>query len=411
VLRFLFPWSDGSRPRRYPSLSGGTSMPTISMSTPAPAATGPGPLPLARRLVLITLRALGLFALWRYWHRRAVVILLAHGVMEETTPLAWRPLRPRLSPRKLEEYLRLLSRHYRFVSLSDAVEMLEGRRPIQPNCLVMTFDDGYRNQLTHALPVFRRLRVPFSIFIPSGKITRRALFAFDRLDYALQLAPGAEIHVQADGVRQVLPTAPRSALAAAFRELRRRLKDELGADVEYAPAVLGMVEACEARAGRSLEGSKEADDWASLLSWEELQAVASDPLLEIGSHTVDHTRLGLADRATIEAELFGSKRDIEARLGRPCPHLAYPNGSYGPAAVERARALGYVSGLTTDEGLNRPGDDLLTLRRIGLPEDADPTELLALVSGLSAALSSLKARVRRLASRARGPAAPRTVPG
>lgn len=154
-----------------------------------------------------------------------------------------------------------------------------------------------------------------------------------------------------------------------------------------------LLRGCEQRATRSLEAIKESDPWSALLTWTEVIPLASGSDVEIGSHTVDHARLGLADASTVRDELRRSKAEIEAQTGRPCRHLAYPNGSYNAEAVQIARQEGYACALTVDEGLNPPGQDLMMLQRIGVPPDVSSTELLARVSGLSVALARLKSRL------------------
>ncbi len=67
---------------------------------------------------------------------------MIHGVMDGEDRPSWEPLRPFLPRYKLEEYLRVLSKTYHFVSLRDAVEMLQGRTPMQLYSMVLTFDDG-----------------------------------------------------------------------------------------------------------------------------------------------------------------------------------------------------------------------------------------------------------------------------
>jgi len=323
---------------------------------------------------------------------------------------AWTPLRGRLPRSDLERYLRTLARRYHFLSLSEAVEILAGRREPVSHGLVITFDDGYRNNRTHALPVLRRHAAPMTLFVPSGKVNERSLFAFDRLDYALQALRGEEVTLSAAGFPVYLRLRPRKALAGSFARVRGLLKERLGADVEYGREVTALVAECEKLAGQSLMALGESDDWSALLDWEELRSLARESDVEIGSHTVLHTRLGLADAGTVRRELRESKDEIEMRAGVRCHHLAYPNGSWNAEVAQLTRDEGYRSAATTDEGVNPPGHDLMALRRVGLPAGLDATELLARVSGLSEAIASLKARATRLlpdrppviAARARG---------
>ena len=160
-----------------------------------------------------------------------------------------------------------------------------------------------------------------------------------------------------------------------------------------------LVAECEARAGRSLEAARDSDGWAALLSWTDVAALAAEPLVELGSHSVDHFRLGLAGEAEVRDQLRRSKRAIEEQTRRPCTLLAYPNGSYTPRVAAIAHAEGYSCAVTTDEGVNPKGVDPLALRRIAVPPDADPAELLAIVAGLAEDLRELRQRLGLLPAR------------
>jgi peptidoglycan/xylan/chitin deacetylase (PgdA/CDA1 family) len=356
------------------------------------------------------LQAAGLMALWRWRNRRSVNILMLHGVMDgDDDSTTWSPVRSRLSRRDLARALEALSRHYEFATLTEAVQMLAGKRPFRNSCVVLTFDDGYRNNLTHALPVLRQYGAPATFFLPTGKITERSLFAFDRLDYALQHVEGDSLTLAAGALTQDLRLAPPSALVSSFADLRGALKDGLGADVEYCEATNAMVQDCERRAGRSLNALRETDAWSALMTWKDVETLAAEPLAEIGSHTVDHTRLGLAAKDTIGEQLRDSKREIEARTGRVCRHFAYPNGSYSPEAAALTRLEGYESAVTTDEGPNEPGADPMTLRRFSVASGVSPTEVLATVCGLADSISALLRVLRSIRSRARG-TGPRLAP-
>jgi len=76
------------------------------------------------------LRKAGALRVARFWRRKRVTILTVHGVMSVQPSQSWRPFRSFLEPPQLEHYIHVLQRAYRFVSLSEAVHMLSGRRPM-----------------------------------------------------------------------------------------------------------------------------------------------------------------------------------------------------------------------------------------------------------------------------------------
>jgi peptidoglycan/xylan/chitin deacetylase (PgdA/CDA1 family) len=344
-----------------------------------------------RSLFLRLLNRSGGLRLWRWLRRHRIVILTAHGVMDAEDDPPWVPLRPQLSRRRLDDCLRILSRYYRFVSLEEAVAMLAGRAPVRPYSLVLTFDDGYRNHLTHALPILRRHGVPATFFLATGHIDHRRPFWFDRLDYALQHLP-AGAHELPVGPRTIgIDARDRAALRASYKRLRDEGKALVRHDTEMLREMETLAEVLEARSGRRLADLLETDDWTAIATWDEIRAAAGDDV-SFGSHTVDHVRLSFVDAETMEDQLRRSKRTIEAETGRPCRYFCYPNGSFDGRAAETTRACGYDAAVTTEEGTNRPGTDLMTLRRVDLAPDGDLTRLLLDVSGLSDALGGIAAR-------------------
>ena len=348
-----------------------------------------------RRCVLGVLQCCGIIHLWRFFNRSRIVILMIHGVMDSEAPEVWQPLRPRLASDRLKRFLSVLSRHYQFVSLQCAVDMLDRKIPIKPYCIVVTFDDGYRNNATKALPILRQYGVPATFFLATGHMTHRKPYWCDRLDYILQHVPvhGREIKVASRTVR--LLAADRVALGSSYDELRRAAKSAHRPDAEMVREMEGLAHALEAETGRGLTEIFEADDWTALLTWAEVEQLAADGV-SFGSHTVSHVRLGLVDEKTAISQLADSKSAIEQHVRGPCRHFAYPNGSFNRRTPELVKKCGYSSAVTTIEGTNQVGDDPLRLRRFNVPTEGGTTELLARVCGLSESLTKLENCLKRL---------------
>lgn len=83
-------------------------------------------------------------------------------------------------------------------------------------------------------------------------------------------------------------------------------------------------------------------DQPGYLTTAQLLELAADPLVTIGSHGTDHTRMGQADRAKQQHELSASRARIEALLGKPCEYFAYPFGSYNDTTLELMQSAGYT---------------------------------------------------------------------
>jgi peptidoglycan/xylan/chitin deacetylase (PgdA/CDA1 family) len=139
--------------------------------------------------------------------------------------------------------------------------------------------------------------------------------------------------------------------------------------------------------------------------FEERQALSDSEVAELKarvdfqSHTLFHPILPRCPADKAEAEIARSKQDLEARLGSRIYALAYPNGSYSDRDVDLVKKAGYRCALTLDRGFNSNSTPLFKLRRICVPDEADPHELLVKASGLWGYIRDGRATTRGIADR------------
>jgi len=334
-----------------------------------------------RSLLLRILVGIGVLDAWRNARRNDVVILMLHGTADPDCPSSWVPLRSQHAPEDIDWALRVLSRHYRFVSLDDAVEMLTGRRSSVDHTLVLTFDDGYRNNIVDALPVLKKHGAPMSVFLTVSHIDNRAPMWFDRLDYALQAVPADGWEARIGQVSVTISAKNRAELTEAYALLRNRAKKECRDEREFVDGIAKLCERLERVGGRTLSDTFEGDPWSQILTWEEVEAASRDGVI-FGSHGRDHFRLGLLPGEEAWEQLKTSRDEIVKRLGA-CRFLAYPDGSYTQEIMKLGMECGYEAAVTTEEGRNKLGCDPMSLKRITFPSIRDETELLCRVSGFS----------------------------
>jgi peptidoglycan/xylan/chitin deacetylase (PgdA/CDA1 family) len=112
------------------------------------------------------------------------------------------------------------------------------------------------------------------------------------------------------------------------------------------------------------------------MEWASVRTLARNPRFDIFSHTMTHPwedgdtlvdwvegRVPGKGVKQAQWELREARRVLEKKLDRPIPYLAWPRGRYNDDLIELAQKSGYRALLTIDDGLNRPGDSLLHIRR------------------------------------------------
>ena len=286
-------------------------------------------------------------------------------MMHRVRPYASRAFEPNrlleISPDFLDAVLvRLRRLGYRLLSLDAAMSELRsgGRNDVAPFA-VLTFDDGYRDQLVHAVPVLTRHEAPFTFYVTPGFVERRARLWWVELEEAVR---GVDtIAVEIDGVPMSLRAGTPAEKQAAYTQIYRRLRTCSEEELLRVTGQLGQT--------AGVDKHQIADDLC--MDWHEIEALARHPLATIGAHTVTHPRLARISEAEMRTEIGASRKVLEERLGRPVIHLAYPVGDAGSAASREfhaASAFGFASAVTTRPGLLYPdhADHMTALPRVSV---------------------------------------------
>ena len=350
-----------------------------------------------KRYVLIkVLRFLGVFRLLRWLNRNSVTILYVHGIAEAEEGDKWWPTRMPHATVLLKRQLETISRYYRWISLDDAAEMISGRKKLEPYSMVLTFDDGYRNNMTEALPLALAHGIKPVFYITTGFVDNRKPFWFDRFDYIIQKIREPET-IEICGIRFEFRPDDRAATARTYSDLRAFAKSHFTADEEFVSFFDSTCSRLEQKYGESLASLQSRDKWSATLSEADLRSLSDTGEATIGSHTVDHVRLDVIDPGQRLRQLVDSKEYLESVTGSECVHFCYPNGNLNRDTAKMAEEVGYRTATTTVPGFNVPGDDPFRLKRMHLPNYADESRLLALLSGFYGLRDRIMSRSRAVA--------------
>jgi len=110
------------------------------------------------------------------------------------------------------------------------------------------------------------------------------------------------------------------------------------------------------------------DGFLTLAQLREMQGQGID----IGSHSKTHVYLpDIVDEQRLWNEIFGSKKELEDKMGRDIKLFSYPVGGYNPKVIDFVKRAGYIGACTTNRGGYRLNPDVYALRRIKMTEDSD----------------------------------------
>jgi peptidoglycan/xylan/chitin deacetylase (PgdA/CDA1 family) len=291
--------------------------------------------------------------------RGALTIVTFHRVLPSEA-IATAPL-PGLcvTPHFLDGALGFFARHFRCLGVSDALralaggepERFPGEPPLRP-LLAISFDDGRADNFQHARPLLAKHGVPATFYAVADAIGSREPLWPDAL----------ALEVQALAARGA---GGRAVIAELFATPLESARDvdlpKLAANAAKAWPALRIADAL-ARL-RAASGGARVPSWERAMSWDELAQLARDGH-ELGSHSLTHAILLRACAPDLAAEVAGSKRALEARLGVPVRSFCYPSGLYDAEALAAVAGAGYENATTTRAGVNRDAASPFELRRV-----------------------------------------------
>lgn len=229
----------------------------------------------------------------------------------------------------------------------EMVSLEEGlRRTALPDATtpfaVLTFDDAYRDNLIHALPVLRRRKCPFTLYVPTALVDGVGEVWWQALEDMI-----ADVDVLAvpdtSGEMEYLECTSTAQKYEVYDQLYWRLRDL--PEMER----VNFFKELARRYGLDLN----AHCRELIMDWSELATFVNEPLCTIGAHTVHHYELAKLSDAEARQEIVGSVDVLDAQFGLRPKHLSYPIGrkrSAGPREFELATELGFTSAVTTRPG-------------------------------------------------------------
>ncbi len=269
-------------------------------------------------------------------------ILMFHRVLPKTERLRVHNHESlEIDPYHLEQTILFFKkRNFQFISIDELPEYLIENS--SRKFVIFTLDDGYKDNLLHAYPVFKKYAVPFTIYITNNFINGTAVMWWYLLEEVL--LNNEQISFNWQGKHFEFHCSTLSQKESAFEDLRKMIVTELTPDrhLEQLGEIFGKY------IGDLYSYTKE-----HALSWKEVRKLSEDPLTTIGAHTANHFPLRQLSSDELEDEICRSREELKKQLKREIHHFAYPFGKKMEAGIkefEFVKHQGFKTAVTTNIG-------------------------------------------------------------
>lgn len=311
-----------------------------------------------RGFLKLVARISGLPNLFRALNRQPRV-LFWHGVDIDPCPqVEPESIRFQDFQRQIEH----LIRHFEIISMDDFLIRYQENK-FSGREVVLTFDDGYRNNLEILAPYMRSKNLPYTVFVSTNHIQTGDLYPTSLLRLAVF---GNVLHsLKCESLGITFELSSLEAKIKAHKTLSSFIKRRPLQEVNQVIA--------------EIKSQISSDAWQDLLdkfgsvlpmNWKELSLLAESGAT-IGSHCMDHICChDNQDNAEMFRQITLSKNILEKELGAECKYFAYPNGDFTIEANEAVLAAGYELGFSTKKA-KISGQPRTSIPRVSVPYNYD----------------------------------------
>lgn len=293
--------------------------------------------------------------------RPCATILMYHSISEPSSDRIHRSIV--VSPATFEFQMAYLASRAKVIPLEEYVVARREGTSLEHSSVIITFDDGYKDNFTNAFPVLAKYGLPATFFVSTEYIGTGRVKWEDRLNAMVRRSPAAAVSVKVEPTGE--PVQFDLTGEAQRGKAVNRMIRTLG----------GLPSSARRQALEQLDQQlEEAVDFPKgedlMLSWDEIREMAVVPGISFGAHGASHCRLSQLSSEAIDGEIGGSKREIEREIQAPVSHFSYPYGEpsdFDQSSVEALKAHGFHCAITTVYGTNDTRTDPFRLKRIGVP--------------------------------------------
>lgn len=293
--------------------------------------------------------------------RSQVVILMYHRVFEPTIDV-WDLS---VSPENFDQQMAVLSKNYQVLSLSE-FEKKHAAGVMPKRAVVVTFDDGYLDNLLNAKPILEKYKIPATIFITTELIGQNREYWWDELEQLVLLTPTRDqeltLNLEGESYSWKLVDEPIEKVNWGAPDIQPYL--EMHALLK--PLAPDVIEAAMESLRSQLKAEPVSRPHSVPVSRDQLLELTEGELIELGAHTRNHPSLNAHSQEVQKTEMLESKAWLEDLLKGSVNHFAYPYGDMDETTARIAKELGFTVACTTEEACVLRKTDPFWFPRLGV---------------------------------------------
>ena len=254
-----------------------------------------------------------------------------------------------------EQQIIILKKHFKIINTVELARLIENNEMVKDRFAVITFDDGYLDNFTTALPILQKHQVTAVFYLTTAFLDSNQITWWDEIAYLLRKSEGKEYQLPSSPTKYIL-------LKENIDHIIRKIMTEIKLSKH-----ISVLEALEDIRIKFPLAKKTllAENIQLFINWQQAKELLNHGM-EIGSHTLTHPILSQVNSEQHKKEIIDSKSILEQRLNCEINSIAYPVGRYycyNEKSIEYTAEAGYKIGFNNEPGFHRSISNCLDINR------------------------------------------------
>jgi len=288
-----------------------------------------------------------------------LLILLYHGVSRTRRDTILNYNGKHLFVDEFADQIRTIKANCNVLSVDELTHLKLNRDQCPENTVVITFDDGYKNNFSVAAPILSDFQLPATFYVCPGMIDTDLEFWTDKIAKCIDNSKEEFVSLNCKGEDLQFPLGNLEEKIAAIEKIKTTCKSITVADKND---VIGQLE--NLNWSTSLAN---VDEEYLNITWEEVKELDADPLFTIGGHSLYHDILSLQSAESMIMDITICQQLLKYQLVHDVEHFSYPEGGtnhYNAEVVNQLKKQGVVCSPSGICGLNSSDTNLFHLKRV-----------------------------------------------
>jgi peptidoglycan/xylan/chitin deacetylase (PgdA/CDA1 family) len=292
--------------------------------------------------------------------KTGLAIFLLHGVIEKSHHTVRNYLRKHLEKDYFYQFLLDIKQAGQPLSMDDVVRHCQDQQEFPPYSFALTFDDGFENNYSIAVPILNDLGLPATFYVTTQFIDENSMSWIDRIEACLEITPEAQLSFPWDVNRYELKNTRDKLEFLDY--LRSRVKQDKTIDQDELASSI-----CSQCGIDEIQSSSDPLD--RKMSWQQVREISENERFIVGGHTHRHANMNFLTHDELETEVLTSIRLLREKADIHPRHYSYPEGleyCYSDEVIKVLQASGVICSPTAIDGINDVDTGLFHLRRIAV---------------------------------------------